>query len=90
LTFPLILFGPVLEKNSSNAFLSQHPSELYKQGKVARVPLITGNVEDEGEILTLSEFEISIFFIEIGNTLIFNIYQLSIICHGSIPKSDSG
>ncbi|ODM96612.1 Venom carboxylesterase-6 [Orchesella cincta] len=50
LMYPVVVFGPVVEPAHPGAFLSEHPEELYKQNKVAKVPWISGYNSDEGAI----------------------------------------
>ncbi|KAF5304028.1 hypothetical protein FQA39_LY01813 [Lamprigera yunnana] len=46
--FPIVPFGPVIEKTSKTAFLTKHPYLLLKKGKVHDIPWITSGTTDEG------------------------------------------
>ncbi|CAG7663740.1 unnamed protein product [Allacma fusca] len=50
---PGVLFGPVVEQPSEEAILTGLPQDLYKAGKVSKIPLISGVVEDEGQVFGL-------------------------------------
>ncbi|KAF2901292.1 hypothetical protein ILUMI_04890, partial [Ignelater luminosus] len=45
---PAIPFKPVVEPNIENAFLPEHPTEIIKSGKAAKVPLLTGITTQDG------------------------------------------
>ncbi|XP_065212963.1 LOW QUALITY PROTEIN: venom carboxylesterase-6-like [Planococcus citri] len=45
---PFTAFGPVVELENSNAFLSTHPLELLKNGKMKNLPWMASVVEKEG------------------------------------------
>ncbi len=40
--FPLVVFGPTLEHYHSGAFLTEKPEDIYRRGRAAKVPWITG------------------------------------------------
>ncbi|KAA1472235.1 carotenoid ester lipase precursor [Dentipellis sp. KUC8613] len=40
-------------------FIKESPLELVKQGKVAKVPMITGNCDDEGSLFSLGSLNLS-------------------------------
>lgn len=54
---PHVIFAPVVETNSKYPFLSEHPYELLKQGKVSNAPWIVSATAEEGLILTLGKNE---------------------------------
>ncbi|XP_055692008.1 venom carboxylesterase-6-like [Lutzomyia longipalpis] len=45
---PVTPFGVVVEKNTTGAFLTDHPEELLKAGKFAQIPWISSTVDSEG------------------------------------------
>ncbi|CAK9812183.1 Venom carboxylesterase-6 [Anthophora quadrimaculata] len=45
---PFTPFGPVVEKEGSNPFISESPINMIVKGKVANVPWISGVVSEEG------------------------------------------
>lgn len=54
MTFPPILFAPVVERNGPEAFLPDTPENLYAAQKVARVPWICTQTTEEGESFALA------------------------------------
>jgi len=52
---PSILFGPVVETGNPSGFLLESPAELYRKGKVANIPWMTGILRDEGDLYTLGK-----------------------------------
>lgn len=46
----MIPFRPVVEPESEGAFLTENPIQLYENGDVADVPLMTGFTKNEGGI----------------------------------------
>lgn len=53
-------FVPVVEKKSRNAFISEHPFKMLKEGKVFDVPWIVSRTTHEGLLLSMGKFLIFI------------------------------
>ncbi|KAF2900148.1 hypothetical protein ILUMI_06038, partial [Ignelater luminosus] len=53
---PAIPFRPVIETNTTNAFLAEDPAEIIRSGKAAKVPFLTGITAQDGA------FRSSVFF----------------------------
>ncbi|KYB24865.1 Venom carboxylesterase-6-like Protein [Tribolium castaneum] len=51
---PFAPFAPVVEEKGPNAFLTDHPYNLLKAGKVLDVPWISSNTQHEGTFPSLS------------------------------------
>lgn len=49
-------FGPVIEKNSCNAFLSEHPYKLIRQGRVLDVPWFGTYASHDGYVYSLRKY----------------------------------
>ncbi|KAF5306371.1 hypothetical protein FQR65_LT07395 [Abscondita terminalis] len=47
---PSILFKPVIESRSKNAFLPEHPVEIIKSGRMSQIPFMTGITTEDGAI----------------------------------------
>lgn len=45
---PFTPFGPIVEPDSAEAFLSEHPLVLLREGRVRNSPWFSSNVQDEG------------------------------------------
>ena len=45
---PLLLFTPVIEADTQNAFLTEHPLNIVKSGKYLSIPWMTGVNSEEG------------------------------------------
>lgn len=45
---PITPFGPVVEPAGAEAFLSEHPLVLLREGRVKNLPWFSSNVQDEG------------------------------------------
>ena len=56
---PGVLFGPVIEQPNPEAIITNSPAELYRTGKVSRIPFISGIVRDEGEVFGLVFSQVS-------------------------------
>lgn len=41
------------------AFLADDPQTLIHQGKVARIPFVTGNCDDEGTVFSFSQLNVT-------------------------------
>jgi len=48
--YPVVIFGPVIEKAHTGAFLDELPSSVYERKAAANVPWISGFNSDEGAI----------------------------------------
>lgn len=51
--FDLIPFGPVIEKKSSDAFLSEHPYKLLREGRIYDVPWLVNYLSHDGYFVSL-------------------------------------
>jgi len=47
--FPPVQFGPVVEPDHETAFLTESPTEAYKNGHVAKKPWISTTTSREGQ-----------------------------------------
>lgn len=54
---PLVPFKPVVEHNHPGAFLTEHPAEIVKSGKMPKTPWMVGVTADEGAIKVASLLE---------------------------------
>lgn len=54
MTFPPILFAPVVERPSSHAFLPDTPENLYRTNQVSNIPWICTQTTEEGEAFALA------------------------------------
>ncbi|KAF5304027.1 hypothetical protein FQA39_LY01812 [Lamprigera yunnana] len=61
--FPIVPFGPVIEKKSKTAFITKHPYLLLKKGKVHDIPWITSATTDEG-LLVLRALNFTLEIVE--------------------------
>ncbi|KAK4880599.1 hypothetical protein RN001_008745 [Aquatica leii] len=53
---PSILYKPVIEPYSQNAFLSEHPENIIKSRKMSQVPFMTGITKDDGAMKSSALF----------------------------------
>lgn len=60
--FNLIPFGPVVEKNSTDAFLAEHPYKLLREGKVYDVPWLASYLSHDGYFVSLCRFFFQKYF----------------------------
>ncbi|CAL8114264.1 unnamed protein product [Orchesella dallaii] len=54
MTFPPILFAPVIERPGPQAFLPDTPENMYSTNQVANIPWICGQTTEEGESFALA------------------------------------
>lgn len=54
MTFPPILFAPVVERIGPTAFLPDTPENMYANNQVARIPWISTQTTEEGESFALA------------------------------------
>lgn len=47
---PLTTYRPVIEKDSTGAFITKHPAEIWESGDYRQIPWMTGVVENEGSV----------------------------------------
>lgn len=48
--FPIAPLGPVIEKPSPRAFLTDHPYKILQRGEIEDIPLISSGTEQEGTL----------------------------------------
>ena len=44
---------------TDGVFLTDNPQKLVQQGKIAKIPFVTGNNDDEGTVFALSKLNIT-------------------------------
>ncbi|KAK4880601.1 hypothetical protein RN001_008747 [Aquatica leii] len=53
---PSILYKPVIEIHSKNAFLPEHPIKIIQSGKMSQIPFMTGLTTEDGAIKSSSVY----------------------------------
>ncbi|KAK4880605.1 hypothetical protein RN001_008751 [Aquatica leii] len=69
---PGIPFKPTIEHSHQDAFITQHPLEIIKQGKMANVPFMTGVTSDDGAMKSAAIYNDSSLVERLNNN--FNKY----------------
>ncbi|KAK4880603.1 hypothetical protein RN001_008749 [Aquatica leii] len=69
---PSIPFKPTIEQPHENAFITQHPLEIIKKGKMANVPFMTGVTRDDGAMKSAAIYNDSSLVERLNNN--FNKY----------------
>ena len=72
--FPLVLFGPRVDKERESPFLPAEPTELIKKKQFQSVPYIMGVTQNEGVMMAAGNISYYYFLI------IFKSYYLIKLC----------